>query len=209
MKIVDDKIGLKAFELANAFGYFTQFEIMAFYSALKSLNPIKPEIAVLVNIGAGAGTSGLAMAEVYPTAKRFTVDIQLEGAPTGGLGNEINAFKEAFKGQSKIIDLETWEVLLPTQIHGDSKMVGRELWGYKNQYPYPIDFLYVDGDHSETGIRGDIETWVQHVRAGGIMVFHDYGRPEWPDVHKVVDEYANREIWARLIHVHSLGVFRK
>jgi predicted O-methyltransferase YrrM len=39
-------------------------------------------------------------------------------------------------------------------------------------YP-PIDFVFVDGDHSYEGLRGDWESWVPLVQAGGIVALHD------------------------------------
>lgn len=37
-----------------------------------------------------------------------------------------------------------------------------------------IDLLIIDGDHSYAGVRRDIGAWWPHVKAGGIVLFHDY-----------------------------------
>lgn len=37
----------------------------------------------------------------------------------------------------------------------------------------PIDFLFVDGDHSESAVRRDWEDWHRFVVPGGVVVFHD------------------------------------
>ncbi len=37
----------------------------------------------------------------------------------------------------------------------------------------PIDVLFVDGDHSEEGVRADFERWSPHLRQGGHLLFHD------------------------------------
>jgi len=37
----------------------------------------------------------------------------------------------------------------------------------------PIDFLFIDGDHSYEGIKGDWEAWSNHIRPGGIVALHD------------------------------------
>jgi predicted O-methyltransferase YrrM len=39
--------------------------------------------------------------------------------------------------------------------------------------PGPIDVLFVDGDHSEEGVRADFERWSPHVEPGGHLLFHD------------------------------------
>jgi predicted O-methyltransferase YrrM len=39
--------------------------------------------------------------------------------------------------------------------------------------PEPIDFLFIDGDHSYNGVRQDFENYRQFMRPGGIVAFHD------------------------------------
>ncbi len=51
------------------------------------------------------------------------------------------------------------------KIEGDSRDIP---W---NQ---PIDFLFIDGDHSEEGASADIAKYVPFVRPGGYIFLHDY-----------------------------------
>lgn len=37
----------------------------------------------------------------------------------------------------------------------------------------PIDFLYIDGDHSWESIAGDWSSWSGHIAPGGIVALHD------------------------------------
>jgi predicted O-methyltransferase YrrM len=37
----------------------------------------------------------------------------------------------------------------------------------------PIDLLFIDGDHSEGGVRADYEHWRPRLAAGGHVLFHD------------------------------------
>ena len=40
--------------------------------------------------------------------------------------------------------------------------------------PYlPVDFLFIDGDHSYEGIKGDWEGWTDHLTSGCIVALHD------------------------------------
>jgi predicted O-methyltransferase YrrM len=48
-----------------------------------------------------------------------------------------------------------------------------------------FDFVFIDADHSEAGVRSDIEAWKPKVRAGGFLTGHDI---MWPTVEKVVRE---------------------
>lgn len=55
----------------------------------------------------------------------------------------------------------------------------------------PIDFLYVDGNHSYEGCKADLLGWVPHVRPGGFVLGHDYETtPDcmFPGVARAVDE---------------------
>ena len=39
--------------------------------------------------------------------------------------------------------------------------------------PESIDLLHIDGHHSETAARHDVETWLPKLRRGGILLMHD------------------------------------
>ena len=56
-----------------------------------------------------------------------------------------------------------------------------------------VDMVFLDGDHSYEAVAADIEAWWPKLRAGGVMVGHDYTHPEvgeggWPGVKRAVDE---------------------
>lgn len=65
----------------------------------------------------------------------------------------------------------------------------------------PVDFLWIDGDHSYAGVRRDFELYAPLVRPGGLIAFHDiHPNPDFPgnQVHPFWDEvrhrYAHREL---------------
>lgn len=37
----------------------------------------------------------------------------------------------------------------------------------------PIDFIFIDGDHSYDGLRQDWEVWSELVATGGVIALHD------------------------------------
>jgi len=55
----------------------------------------------------------------------------------------------------------------------------------------PFDFVFIDGDHSYEGVRGDWLAWSPLVRPGGLVAFHDTW-PNWdrhePGVVRWIDE---------------------
>ena len=69
-------------------------------------------------------------------------------------------------GYSKIFD----ETMQPyrgwfEKVEGDSKTIP---W---NQ---PIDVLFIDGDHSEEGVRADLIKYMPYIKPGGLVFLHDY-----------------------------------
>lgn len=160
-----------AYDIAKMlnYGYLTVDEIDCLHR-LAALVPSRPDVYI-INIGAGAGTSGLALREGNQLAHIVTIDIRLD-SPLGSLQSEINAFRRAGKEP-------------PEQIQSGSIRVGKDWKRGK------VDLVFVDGDHSEPGIRGDITAWLPHIRRGGIIAFHDcdgISLQTWPAVRKVVDE---------------------
>lgn len=56
----------------------------------------------------------------------------------------------------------------------------------------PIDFLYVDADHSYMGVWWDLVAWVPHVKPGGLIIGDDYEHPRYPGVRQAFDEFEAR-----------------
>jgi len=56
----------------------------------------------------------------------------------------------------------------------------------------PIDYLYIDGDHSYEWCLSDLELWWLHVRVGGLIAGDDYDDPKYPGVTKAWDEFERR-----------------
>jgi protein-L-isoaspartate O-methyltransferase len=48
--------------------------------------------------------------------------------------------------------------------------------------------IFIDGDHTAGAAREDARLSVQLLEPGGILLFHDYGNPECPDVAPVLDD---------------------
>jgi hypothetical protein len=81
-----------------------------------------------------------------------------------------------------------------------------------------IDFLFIDGDHSETGVRQDWDEWHQYVVPGGVVAFHDaatfpggWTQENWGPV-KLVDQlFRSRPLpgWEIVQQVDSLVVVQR
>lgn len=189
----------------DAFGFLTPGEL----ALLQRFAGQLPEDSVIVNIGAGAGTSGLAFVEACPHAIVYTVDAQDASFPTGSLEGERNAFRDA--GLLHLLN-HSWY-----QIHGDSKEVGR---GWLAAGRPRIDLLFIDGDHEYSGAAGDILAWLPSVVHTGIIAIHDYDKAKndptdfgrrhpFPGVDKAVREILIQSATPVVAQVDCLIAFRK
>lgn len=89
------------------------------------------------------------------------------------------------------------------KVEGDSKTV---------PWDRPIDFLFIDGDHSEAGVSADIHKYTPFVKVGGCVFLHDYlDNPERTNLVKtVVDRTLRRDPAYRLLgQVGSVIAFKK
>lgn len=169
-------------QLRDAFHYMYTNEV----PFLKELANLLPDNPIVVNIGAGAGTSGLAFMESRGDLFLITIDITAESSPFGCLEAEENELRKA----------GYWDEHRNLQIHQDSSHVGRHWGGDK------LDLIFIDGEHSYAGCVADITAWMPHLKPGGIIAVHDYKKHElpvdyansphpkpWPGVDQAVDEY--------------------
>lgn len=148
-------------ELQQAFGYLTGAEL----AALKQLARWLPDNPVVVNIGAGSGTSGLAFMESRSDLELTTIDIQKEDSPFGCLYAEEMALNRA-----GLLDWDRY-----SQYHGESINAGNSWteWFGDND---PVDLVFIDGDHSYRGAKGDILAWLPNIKPGGVIAVHDFDK---------------------------------
>ena len=182
-----ENVSVTAFDIARGIGYLTVQEV----DAIKRVVKLLPRHAICVNIGSGAGTSVIAVLEERPDLTVYDVDLTLE--------NGAAQLRET--GFNGALNLH--------RIEGDSKEIGRLWLGGE------IDYLFIDGDHSPTGIMGDYDAWLPHMRPGSFILVHDYwpyppghklaGRLDWPAVAEVTDAVLLR--YAVLFDCDRLRVF--
>lgn len=183
--------------------------------ALKDLVSKLPLDPIVLNIGAGGGTSGLAFMEARPDSIVVTVDVQDESSPFGCLEGERQVMVKA--GFGKELN-KRW-----FQVHMDSKLLASQwaTWAIPRlKKRYLLDFVFIDGEHSYAGCVGDILGWLPWVKAGGLIGVHDYKKGNlapnlqgphpmaWAGVDQAVDELLIPYYYVHL-HVDSLIVFRQ
>lgn len=142
---------------SNSFGYLRLPEVDLLKNVARRVKAVTP---VMVNIGIGAATSLACLLEARPGAEIVAVDI------------------DPHVGHSQLEQMGVRHLV--RRITGDSKVVGKH-------WEKPIDLLFIDGDHSTEGVRGDIEIWTPHLAESGVVLLHDYDGVFWPDVKTAVD----------------------
>ena len=119
------------------------------------IDPIEPIYAIM-EIGTHFGYSAFRMARDYPDCLVMSIDnYSMHDS------HEAQAHLEKFAGDFKNLRL----------IKGDSIEIGKS-WRESDLY-VDIDVLHIDGCHSDDAVRADFETWVPHVRGGGLIMMHD------------------------------------
>lgn len=183
-------------EVRNSFKYLYPAEL----PFLKKLVQSVPAGSVVINIGAGAGTSGLAILEARPDVTLVTVDITDASSPFGCLEAERDVISRAGMGYEFG---HRW-----FQYHGRSVDFLRALQQSTSVRARPSDFelwdgagmIFIDGDHSYEGCKEDIILSLPLIMGGGILAVHDYDKgiitptPDgphpkvWEGVNQAVDE---------------------
>ena len=168
---------MKAIDITGEAFHHTVADVETLQALVKTL----PDNPVIVNIGACFGTSTLAMLEARPEAFIFSIDINVcpkEPEHISRAGLDVG---------------HTVRVLGPSQNAGV-------------YWPYKVDMVFVDGAHGYPEVVRDIRAWRDKVRDGGILAFHDYGKPICPEVKPAVD--AEMKGLVPFLHVESIVAFR-
>lgn len=131
--------------------------------ALQDLARRLPDGPVIVNIGAGLGTSACAFLEARPDAVVLSVDV-------AECPEEREALVECELDDRRCI-----------RLLGHSQEIGQA-------WPYPIDALFIDGGHEYAECYADYTAWIEYVRPGGWVAFHDYGAAMLAYVKRAVDD---------------------
>lgn len=127
---------------------------------------------VILEVGALKGEAAKAMAEVssVPVYSIDMWDLTFKGDTRPKRHRKVENLKE-YERNTEGLDC--------VGIKGLSTEIAK-VWSE------PIGMLFIDGDHSYEGCKGDYEAFASHVIPGGLIVFHDYNEA-CPGVQKVVE----------------------
>lgn len=121
---------------------------------IRLVQPLRPKWVLEIGVCSG-GTLALWSRLAHPSAHLIGID--------PGINSEAERRIRAAMTASQTLDL------IRCDSHSDSAVqeVASILLGN------PLDFLFIDGDHSYTGVRQDWQAYSRFVRPGGLIAFHD------------------------------------
>jgi hypothetical protein len=79
-----------------------------------------------------------------------------------------------------------------TQLYGDSKRLDETPWVGQ------CDLVFVDGSHAHSYVESDTAKALRLIRAGGLVLWHDYRGAKVPGVYRVLNDLSRR---LPLIHI--------
>ena len=152
-----------------------------------------PNQASALEIGSHIGSSALFICAALArlNGHLFCVDTWMNNTMPGGLYDNYVEFQENTKKFSFMI----------TMIRKRSEDLSFGDVGC------PLDFVFIDGDHSEEAVRRDFQLISDWVKVGGVVAFHDL-HPVYPGVNIVVGEALATGKWQLGGLADSLGWIR-
>lgn len=151
------------------------FEIESLYRMVTDINPQR-----VLEIGtARGGTLYLWTQAAAEDATLVSVDLP-QGDFGGAYPKSRVPFYQSFARQHQRLTL----LRTDSHLQGTLEQV-RDLF-----HGEPIDFAFIDGDHTYEGVKKDFEMYGPMVRKGGLIAFHDIlPRPDMPEIQ--VDRFWN------------------
>lgn len=167
-EVVDVLIHRRLGEGQPVFAMQRPAEILALLERVRAIQPRN-----VLEIGTAAGGTLLLLARAS-SPEATIVSVDLPGGPFGGgYGSWRQPLYRSFAGRAQTL------VLLRGNSHQPamSRRI-REL--LRNE---PLDFVFIDGDHTFEGARRDFLDYGTLVRSGGLIAFHDIcPDPAQPDL---------------------------
>ena len=154
-------------------------ELRAFLILVQQLEP-----RAVLEIGTGRGGTLFLLARVAaPDATLVSVDISSAADLRFGGGD--------FRHRRPLFEAFALDAQRVHFIDGDSQAADTRAAIERKLAGREVDLLFIDGDHTEEGVRSDFELYRDLVRPGGIIAFHDIVDGE-PDLVGGVPEFWRR-----------------
>jgi predicted O-methyltransferase YrrM len=169
-------------------GFFAAVQVRdEIIAALKEVRALRPKYVVELGT-AGGGTLLLWSRVADPQATLITIDL-----PGGAFGGGSSPLRVPLYKRLGLPGQKIHIVRADSHQNATLELAKRLLDGNA------ADFLFIDADHTESGVRKDYAMYSPLVRPGGLILFHDIA------IQNV--EYGVRKLWRELAAEHTTREF--
>ena len=168
---------------------------------------LKDDIKVYAEIGTlWGGSAGIILQIANPDTELFCIDLfnGYYNKPT--LANDWNKCSVSIDGRNH---LEFVKINLNKLNVNNNKINYLKGSSYDDKtvstfksYNKKIDFLFIDGDHSEKGVVNDFMAYKDFMNSNGIICFDNYGGRAWPGVKKALDKINFVEYGFNMVDIY-------
>ena len=145
----------------NGFGAMQKpAEFAALLTMLEAASP-----RTILEIGVGKAGSSWAFSKIEALERIVAID--LPGGPWGG-GPTEESIKYIADNSPIKYDFIAGNSMSSECLEAVKKLLFKSFDKFDE-----VDFLFIDGDHSYSGVKTDFLTYKQFVREGGLIAFHD------------------------------------
>jgi len=142
---------------------------------------------VVVELGTWLGASAIAMAR---SVRRWGGTVTCIDTWAGELNNDGGSVE----GKSPLMLLSCARAMVDAGVSASIRLIPAMTVSAAQWWTGPpINFLYIDADHSAQGCAADLEAWVPHVTVGGVIAGDDYGHPLYPGVKQAWDAFEREQ----------------
>jgi predicted O-methyltransferase YrrM len=141
---------------------------------------------VCVELGTWRGASAVAIARLIQTwGGTLTCVDTWTGDVNGSRGGTV-------PGPCKML-AECAANLVHAQVSSSVRLIPARTDAAAPRWRGPIDFLYVDADHTDASVYSDLTLWWPHLAAGGLIAGDDYDNPMYPGVVTAWDRFEHEQ----------------
>lgn len=121
----------------------------------------------------------------------------------------VDSFVEGFDGVPTIPGeaLRQYTKYILNPFYDYAELIKKNTIRASKFFDQPIDFLFIDADHSYSGVVQDCLHWLPKLKSGGRVAFHDYNSADWLDVKRGAQNFIAG--WHNVCNDFSIAVFQK
>ncbi|MCM8787820.1 MAG: class I SAM-dependent methyltransferase [Candidatus Omnitrophica bacterium] len=203
------KYGPKYFSLISYWfieGWLSEKEALVLYRTVKNLRVLNP---IVVEIGSWLGKSSVVLAKAVKKKKGFLHCIDPFDASGDSFSKDSYStknfdLKEKFLSNIKKAKVEKYVKLIPKKSQDAIK-----------EWNSPIDFIFIDADHTYSNVKEDFIFWSKFLKVGGYIAFHDACQDQKAKkldggVPRLIkEEILSKAGWEKVVLVDSLFIAKK